>query len=91
MAVACGIVDHILEARDFPRGAPWLVGDTQSDDNPNINGLTTAIFALITYAYQYFGSLNTLTSVFQVSEYSSYLALHINRGGADDTGFIHLL
>ncbi|EJD02206.1 phospholipid-translocating P-type ATPase [Fomitiporia mediterranea MF3/22] len=49
MAVACGIVDHILEARYFGTGAPWLVGDNHSDDNPNINGLITAIFALITF------------------------------------------
>ncbi|OCB86698.1 phospholipid-translocating P-type ATPase [Sanghuangporus baumii] len=49
MAVACGVVDHILEKRYYPKGAPWLIGDNQSDDNPNINGLITAIFALITF------------------------------------------
>ena len=51
MAVACGIVDHILEARDYPRGAPWLIGDNQSNDNPQINGFFTAIFALITFVF----------------------------------------
>ncbi|OSD08296.1 phospholipid-translocating P-type ATPase [Trametes coccinea BRFM310] len=49
MAVACGIVDAVLEQRDFPRGAPWLYGDTQDDDNPHINGLVTWAFALITF------------------------------------------
>ncbi|KAI9069193.1 phospholipid-translocating P-type ATPase [Trametes sanguinea] len=49
MAVACGIVDAVLEQRNFPRGAPWLYGDTQSDDNPHINGLVTWAFALITF------------------------------------------
>ena len=49
MAIVCGIVDAVLEQRYFPLGAPWLYGDTQSDDNPRINGLLTAIFALITF------------------------------------------
>ena len=49
MAIVCGIVDSVLEQRNYPLGAPWLYGDTQSDDNPKINGLTTAIFALITF------------------------------------------
>ena len=49
MALVCGIVDSVLEQRNFPRGAPWLYGDTQSDDNPKINGLITAVFALITF------------------------------------------
>lgn len=49
MAVACGIVDSVLEHRDYPRGAPWLFGDNRSDDNPSINGLVTFAFALITY------------------------------------------
>ena len=48
MAVACGIADSILEKRDFPKGAPWLFGETLSDDNPSINGLITWAFALIT-------------------------------------------
>ncbi len=49
MAIVCGIVDAVLEQRYFPMGAPWLYGDTQSDDNIHINGLITAIFALITF------------------------------------------
>ena len=49
MAMTCGIVDAVLEQRNFPLGAPWLFGDTQGDDNPHINGLLTAIFALITF------------------------------------------
>ncbi|KAI0374619.1 phospholipid-translocating P-type ATPase [Pilatotrama ljubarskyi] len=49
MAVACGIGDAVYEQYYFPRGAPWLYGDTQSDNNPRINGLITCIFALITF------------------------------------------
>ena len=49
MAVVCGVVDSVLEHRYFPRGAPWLFGETLSDDNPSINGLITFVFALITY------------------------------------------
>ncbi|KAK7034698.1 hypothetical protein VNI00_012105 [Paramarasmius palmivorus] len=49
MAVACGIADSILEQRDYPRGALWLYGDDQPDDNPRINGLVTWAFALITF------------------------------------------
>ena len=53
MAVVCGVVDSILEKRDFPRGAPWLFADDQSSDNPRINGLITAIFALITFVQSF--------------------------------------
>ncbi|KAI1791768.1 hypothetical protein LXA43DRAFT_392905 [Ganoderma leucocontextum] len=49
MAIVCGIVDSVLEQRNYPLGAPWLYGDNQSDDNPKINGLITAVFALITF------------------------------------------
>jgi len=49
MAVVCGIVDSVLEHRDYPRLAPWLFADNQSDDNPSINGLVTWAFALITF------------------------------------------
>ncbi|EDR03224.1 uncharacterized protein LACBIDRAFT_155569, partial [Laccaria bicolor S238N-H82] len=49
MAVVCGVVDSVLEHRYFPRGAPWLYGETLSDDNPSINGLITFVFALITF------------------------------------------
>ena len=51
MAVACAIVDSVLEHRDYPREAPWLYGDNTSGDNPSINGLVTLAFALITYAF----------------------------------------
>lgn len=49
MAVVCGIVDAVLEQHFFPLGAPWLFGDTQSNDNPRINGLITFIFAFLTF------------------------------------------
>lgn len=49
MAVACAIVDSVLEHQKYPQGAPWLYGDTQNDDNPSINGLVTWAFALITF------------------------------------------
>ncbi|KAH9900868.1 phospholipid-translocating P-type ATPase [Cubamyces lactineus] len=49
MATVCGIVDAVLEQHYFPLNAPWLYGDTQGDDNVHINGLTTFIFALITF------------------------------------------
>lgn len=49
MAVVCGIADSLLEQYYYPLGAPWLYGDSQSDDNPKINGLITFIFALITF------------------------------------------
>ncbi|KAG5337166.1 hypothetical protein C0989_010433 [Termitomyces sp. Mn162] len=49
MAVVCAIVDSVLEHHYFPRNAPWLFLDNQSDDNPSINGLVTWAFALITY------------------------------------------
>uniref|UniRef100_A0A0W0FFE3 Phospholipid-transporting ATPase n=1 Tax=Moniliophthora roreri TaxID=221103 RepID=A0A0W0FFE3_MONRR len=49
MAVACGIVDSILEQRFYDDGALWLYGANRSDDNPRINGLVTWAFALITF------------------------------------------
>ena len=49
MSVALGIADAILEQRYFPLNAPWLFRDTQDDDNPQINGLVTWAFALITF------------------------------------------
>lgn len=48
MAVVCGIADALIEQHYFPLNAPWLYKDTQSDDNPHINGLITWAFALIT-------------------------------------------
>lgn len=48
MAVVCAIADSALEHYYYPKQAPWLFGDNQSDDNPSINGLITLIFAFIT-------------------------------------------
>ncbi|GLB34568.1 putative cation transport ATPase (P-type) (TC 3.A.3) family, type IV subfamily protein [Lyophyllum shimeji] len=49
MAIACAIVDSVLEHRDYPRSAPWLYNDNGPNDNPSINGLVTWAFALITF------------------------------------------
>ncbi|KZT69864.1 phospholipid-translocating P-type ATPase [Daedalea quercina L-15889] len=49
MAVVCGIVDAVLEQRYYPRSAPWLYDDNQSDNNPQANGAITWAFALITF------------------------------------------
>ncbi|KAJ7264906.1 phospholipid-translocating ATPase [Mycena haematopus] len=49
MAVASGIIDSIIEKKDYPEGAPWLYDDNRKDDNPSINGLVTWAFALITF------------------------------------------
>ena len=49
MAIVCAVADSSLEKYYYPLGAPWLYGDNQSDDNPNINGLITFVFALITF------------------------------------------
>ncbi|KAK7694057.1 hypothetical protein QCA50_003633 [Cerrena zonata] len=49
VAVACGVIDSVLEKRNFARGAPWEYGATHGDDNPSINGLVTWTFALITF------------------------------------------
>lgn len=49
MAVVCGIVDAILENRNYPKGALWLYNDNRSDDNPHINGLITTLNAFITF------------------------------------------
>lgn len=59
MATVCAIADSVLEHRYFPDGAPWLYGDTQSDDNPSINGLITWAFALLTSVFQ-FSTFNEL-------------------------------
>lgn len=55
MAIACAIVDSILEHKLYPKGAPWLYGDDLSDDNPSINGLVTWAFALITFVFLFKG------------------------------------
>jgi phospholipid-translocating ATPase len=52
MATACGIIDSVLEHRDYP-AAPWLYGDNIPGNNPSINGLVTFFFALITYVASY--------------------------------------
>lgn len=49
MAVVCGIVDAILEQRNYPKGALWLYDDNRSDDNTHINGLITFLNAFITF------------------------------------------
>ncbi|TCD68462.1 hypothetical protein EIP91_010748 [Steccherinum ochraceum] len=49
MGMVLGIVDAVLEQRNFDRNAPWEFMATQDDDNPHINGLITFIFALITF------------------------------------------
>ncbi|KZP18292.1 phospholipid-translocating ATPase [Athelia psychrophila] len=49
MATVCAIADSILEHRYYPKGAPWLFLDDQSNDNPKINGLITWAFSLITF------------------------------------------
>jgi phospholipid-translocating ATPase len=48
LAVVCAVVDSILEQRFLPQGAPWLFDDNRSGDNPQINGLITWAFALLT-------------------------------------------
>ncbi|KAJ2916976.1 hypothetical protein MD484_g3448, partial [Candolleomyces efflorescens] len=49
MAIACAVVDSILQHQDYPRDAPWLFWANRSGDNPSINGLITFFFALITF------------------------------------------
>lgn len=49
MGIVCAVADSSLEKYYYPLGAPWLYGDNHSDDNPNINGLITFVFALITF------------------------------------------
>ena len=49
MGIVCAVADSSLEKHYYPLGAPWLYGDNQSDDNPNINGLITFVYALITF------------------------------------------
>ncbi|KAJ2929330.1 hypothetical protein H1R20_g7765, partial [Candolleomyces eurysporus] len=49
MAIACAVVDSILQHRYYPRDAPWLFWANRSGDNPSINGLITFFFALITF------------------------------------------
>ncbi|KAH0830747.1 hypothetical protein J3R83DRAFT_2226 [Lanmaoa asiatica] len=49
MAVVCGIADSQIEKQLYPEGAPWLYDDDTSYNNPNINGLITWAFALITF------------------------------------------
>jgi len=48
LAIVCAIADSILEHRFSPLGAPWLFLDNRPDDNPQINGLVTWAFALLT-------------------------------------------
>jgi phospholipid-translocating ATPase len=48
MSIVCAVADSSLEKYYYPRNAPWLYGDNQSDDNPNVNGIITWVFALLT-------------------------------------------
>lgn len=49
MAIGCAIADSRIEHHFFDRDAYWEFAATQSDDNPNINGLVTFGNALITF------------------------------------------
>lgn len=49
MAVACAVVDSILERKGYNNHAPWEYGANRSDDNPNVNGGFTFGNALITF------------------------------------------
>ncbi|KAK2466656.1 hypothetical protein APHAL10511_000914 [Amanita phalloides] len=49
MALVCAIVDAVLEQRLYPKGAPWLYDDNKSDNNPQINGLITFFYAILTF------------------------------------------
>lgn len=60
MGIACGIVDSVLEKRQYPEGAPWLFDDNRKDDNPSINGLVTWAFALITLVSSVMFILSTI-------------------------------
>jgi phospholipid-translocating ATPase len=42
-------VNSVLENKYYPLGAPWLYNDNEPDNNPNINGLITWAFALVTF------------------------------------------
>ncbi|KAF8630454.1 hypothetical protein AX17_005431 [Amanita inopinata Kibby_2008] len=49
MALVCAIVDAVLEQHYYPLRAPWLYDDNQSDNNPQINGLITFFYAILTF------------------------------------------
>jgi len=48
LATICAVVDALLEQHYYPLGAPWLYGDNQSDDNPQVNGVITWVFGVLT-------------------------------------------
>lgn len=97
MAVVCAIVDSALEHHYYPRQAPWLFGDNQSDDNPSINGLITLVFALITFVpcFQFVSFVRSILMsaccCHQVSEYCPHLTLHLDRSCSHLSSGIHLL
>lgn len=93
MAVACAIVDSVLEKRFYPRQAPWLFSDDHSDDNPSINGLVTFAFALITYDFLHLLSCRRSLTHFlpQFPEHRADLALHLHRSRPDLSSPLHLL
>jgi phospholipid-translocating ATPase len=86
MAVACGIIDSVLEHHYFPKQAPWLFDDNRSGDNPSINGVVTFFFALITYVAVVAAGgalivcrvLTDKSGVHQVSKYCPNFALHLD-------------
>ena|ERR1700761_2391307 len=49
MAVACAIVESILDGEFYRDGAVWTYGENTSSDNPKIDGLVTWANALITF------------------------------------------
>lgn len=86
MAVVCAIVDSVLERRFFPLGAPWLYLDNRPGDNPQINGLITWAFALITSVIieTYIPIFTHPTTGFRTSSLSPYtflsnLSKHVKR------------
>lgn len=79
MAIACAIVDSILEHYYYRRDAPWMYGADRSDDNPSINGLVTWAFALITYVSSCELCDVQLTGLPQFSKHHSHLVVYIDR------------
>ena len=64
MAIACAVIDSVLEHRYYPREAPWLYNDNLTNDNPSINGLITWAFALITFVIHHPVSRSYLHSIY---------------------------
>ncbi|KAK7034734.1 hypothetical protein VNI00_012141 [Paramarasmius palmivorus] len=67
----CAIVDSFLEKEYYPLDAPWLLFADESDDNPEINGLITFCYGLLTFQalvpialYLTLESVHTIQSIF---------------------------